>query len=156
LELIEKKRLYRKNKKLWPKANWICGDFLSTMEFAVIENKFRPAIINYDGVMQPINSSQYLKKILHLIDYNVPDKLILIANYILTNPYTCNSDRFKFKTLDILNELNKIYIMPSHWSINSEAFTYKHSRAVMGILVFIKQKHDPTKITIQKNYHIGA
>jgi hypothetical protein len=122
------------------------------MEFAVLKNNFRPAIINYDGVMQPINSSQYLKKILNLIDHNVADKLLLTANYILSNPYTHSSTKLKFTTFDILNELNKIYMMPTHWKVYPEAFTYKHSRAEMGIIIFIKLPHDPNNINIQSKY----
>ena len=145
--------IIERNKKIWPGANWIHGDFLEMMENAVMDGNFNPSIINYDGVMQPINSSMYLKKILNLIDYNVSGELMLVANYVLTNPYLCNSERLKFTVHDILSELNKVYLMPKHWTVYPKSFAYKHSRANMGIIVFIKEKHE--KIDIVANYTVG-
>jgi hypothetical protein len=144
-----------KNKLLWPDANWICGDFLKVMENAVMDGNFNPSIINYDGVMQPVNSSSYLKKILDLIDYNVSGELMLVANYVLTNPYSGHSIKLSFTVHDILDELKNVYDMPDHWSIYPESFSYKHSRANMGIIVFIKQKHDIKHINIIPNYEVG-
>lgn len=147
--------IINQNKQFWPTANWIHGDFLKVMENAVMDGKFKPSIINYDGVMQPINSSQYLKKILDLIDYNVPGELMLVANYVLTNPYICNTGRLKFSVHDILEELRKVYNMPEHWSVHPESFEYKHTRANMGIIVFIKQKHDIKNWSIIPDYEVG-
>ena len=147
--------IIEQNKKIWPNANWIHGDFLKVLENVVMGGNFNPSIINYDGVMQPINSSGYLKKILNLIDWNVSGELMLVANYVLTNPYLGNSKKLRFTVHDMLEELKKVYDMPDHWTVYPESFAYKHSRANMGIIVLIKQKHDIKKINIIPNYEVG-
>jgi hypothetical protein len=137
------------NRKLHPNINWFHGDFLEIMEEKCLEGNFNPAIINYDGVMQPRKGTIYLKDIMKFIDCNVEDKVLLITNFILVNPYT-SSKKYKFTIEDVLKKLSKIYWIPSHWGVFPQAYTYPGSSpnnaTEMGMIMFNKKEHNIDKI----------
>lgn len=145
------------NKQLFPKTKWYCGDFLEVMEKKLIRGKFHPRIINYDGVMQPKFGTQYLKLIMKFIDHNIKDKLLLVTNFILTNPYT-HSDDYAFTISDTLKQLSSIYWLPDHWVIVPQAYTYEGSslnnRTEMGMIMFVKEEHNINNITYTPNRRI--
>ncbi len=145
--------IIEENKRFFPNINWIHGDFVEELEKVVIYNP-KISIINYDGVMQPKNSVQYLKKIMSLIDYNIGNELMLISNFILVNPYS-KSERLKYSIFDVLKELKKLYWIPDHWYLYPESYQYSHSQAVMGIIIFIKEEHDIKNIKYSPNKKIG-
>ena len=136
------------NSKLYPDANWFNGDFLEVMESY---DGFNPAIINYDGVMQPRFGSQYLKSIMKFIDYNVETSLLLISTFLLTNSYAYNTE-LKFTIEFVINELSSIYWIPDHWIMIPQAYLYSRSRTSrMGMLMFIKNEHSVNEINITKD-----
>lgn len=148
------------NKKVYPNTTWINDDFYRALNRALIYNTFNPAIINYDGVMQPKYGMQYLKSILMMLDYNVSKELLLVSNFILTNPrnfYSINKN--KYTIADALDCLKKIYLLPDHWDIFPQAYTYtspsRKAKAEMGIIVFIKKEHDINDIKYTTNRKIG-
>lgn len=149
------KEIIEQNEKVYPGINWIHGDFLEVLENMILEGVFNPSIINYDGVMQPRKSSQYLKKIMSLLDYNFSPEVMLVTNFVLTNPYI-NSDRLDFNIHDALKELKSIYSIPDHWELHEESYSYKHSKADMGVLIFIKHEHNIKKFNITSNRIIGC
>jgi hypothetical protein len=143
--------IIEKNRKLLPNIKWYHGDFLDVMEAAEKKGDFDPAIINYDGVMQPNFGTKYLKQIMKFIDYNVINELLLIANFILINPYTY-AENTRFTIYDVMERMKKIYWFPKHWKIVPQAYTYpgasKNNKTVMGMIMFIKDIHDPYNIII--------
>lgn len=145
------KSIIQKNQKLFPNIKWFHGDFKEIMGEFSIQNKFNPAIINYDGVMQPKFGSQYLKSILKFIDNNVHDQLLLITNFVLRSPYR---KQIQFNPIDVINQLLKIYWFPDHWYIKPQAYTYegsgKRSQSEMGMIIFVKNKHDQIQYTKNK------
>lgn len=148
------------NQKILPNINWILGDFYEVIEKAVLDKQFNPAIINYDGVMQPKFSVQYLKKIFKIIDYNVSKELLLVANFILTNPYLHTTNKkFNFTIQDTINILLEQYWIPDHWDVFPRAYQYRSpsrgANATMGIIMFIKKEHDPKNIQWTTNRQIG-
>ncbi len=151
------KSIIKTNKKIYPNVNWIHGDFYDTIESMVIKDDFNPSIINYDGVMQSKYGMLYLKKILTLIDNNVSNKLMLISNFVLTNPYTskCSSNINKFTVNETIDLLISNYLLPDHWNIYPQCYTYisksRNSCCTMGIIIFIKKKHDINDIKFTKN-----
>jgi hypothetical protein len=142
------------NRILSPIAKWYHGDFLETMEDQI---NFNPAIINYDGVMQPKYGTRYLKTILKFIDFNVEDELLLTSNFLLTNPYTWN-DKYIFSIDDTIRELSSIYWFPNHWLIVPQAYVYgkgKGYSSQMGMIMFVKKKHKiDGGVSITKNRKI--
>jgi len=145
--------IIQRNSDMFPRVKWYHGDFLEVMES---RTNFNPAIINYDGVMQPRFGVRYLKSILKFIDHNIEDELLMIANFLLTNPYTYN-EKLTFSIEDTIKELSSIYWIPDHWEIIPQAYTYKRGRgsnSLMGIVMFIKNKHDMNNISITKNRRI--
>jgi len=146
--------IINENRNFYPNVNWINGDFIEELEKVVINNP-KISIINYDGVMQPKNSTQYLKKIMTLVDYNVECELMLISNFILVNPYS-KSEKLKYSISDVLTELKKLYWIPDHWHLYPESYQYSHSQAVMGIIIFVKEKHDIKNIKYSLNRKIGC
>lgn len=141
------------NKKIHPTINWIYGDFREVMGDFALNNNFNPAIINYDGVMQPEFGSQYLKSIMRFIDNNVKHELLLVANFVLKSPYRST---VKFKPIDVLVKLSKIYLFPDHWKLNPTTYVYdgtgKRSHTKMCIFVFTKNSHE--KIIYTENRKI--
>lgn len=162
-KLIQKHQYYgidrediiiKNNKKYFPDINWINGDFVECIEDAILDGKFNPSIINYDGVMQPNNSVQYLKKIMSLIDYNINNQLMLVTNFVLWNPYNPTMD-LRYEAITVLEKLKQIYWIPDHWELYPETYTYSHSQAKMGIFVFIKSQHDINNIKYTPNRKVG-
>jgi len=135
------------NKSFFPHITWIHGDFLKVMCNHIIDHKFNPSIINYDGVMQPRYGVDYLRKILRTIDNNVPNKLLVVCNFVLKNPYNKN---LEFTIDDIINELMKIFWIRDHWTIYPNGFEYKHNKTEMGTVVFIKDTHNVDEINYTK------
>ena len=146
--------IINKNRKLFPDTNWIKGDFLDTMELYLHNGNFNPAIINYDGIMQPKFGSRYLKRILKFVDYNFNDKLLLLATFILTNPYS-GAENLTYDIQDAMNEIASIYWIPDHWSILPQAYVYSGINAKVGVIMFIKDEHDINNITFTKNRKIA-
>lgn len=147
-----------KNRELFPEIKWIHGDFEKSMLSYSISGNFNPAIINYDGVMQPVYGMRYLKKIMKLLDWNFSNDVLLIASFVLKNPYR-KSDKLTFSIPDTLEELSKIYFFPDHWLLIPNAYCFTgHSRkakAEMGVLMFLKEKHDINNMHITPNRKIG-
>jgi len=144
--------IIQRNQQIYPDAEWHHGDFLSTMED--YEN-FNPAVINYDGVMQPKFGSRYLKSIMKFVDFNVEGELLLVANFLLINPYTHNPD-LVFSIDDTIGMLFGDYYFPDHWRMVPQAYSYGTGRGhnLMGVLMFVKKSHDPDNISITENRRI--
>lgn len=140
-------KIINKNKKSFPDINWIHDDFINAIENYINNKIFNPKIINYDGVMQPKNSTQYLKKILITIDDEVPNELMLVTNFVLWNPYN-PSQKLRYEVKDILKYIKKIYSFPKHWEMFPICYKYRcrHSNAKMAVLVFLKHEHDINNI----------
>jgi len=139
------------NIALHPDVRWHLGDFRQVMEQAAIDNAFNPGIINYDGVMQVRLGSRYLKSIMQLVDHNAPKPVLLVANFLMNNPYCLTGVR---DAIEIIRELEKVYIFPDHWSLQPWCYVYfgtgNKSRTWMCSLVFIKQEHDPDDLSFTK------
>lgn len=137
------------NSKFYPHIKWIHGDFLETMQNYAQRQNFNPAVINYDGVMQPKYGTQYLRDILKFIDYNVPGELLLTANFILTNPYN-HSEKLRYTVGDTIKKLLEIYGLPKHWIIVPKAYRYRgasiNNICIMGIIMFVKKGHNVDNI----------
>lgn len=144
------KSIIENNKKFFPGINWIHSDFLTAMKKAAIRKTFNPSIVNYDGVMQPKFGSQYLKKIFRLLDYHITTEVLLICNFVLSNPYT-NSKQQIYSIDEIGNQLKKLYWFPDHWHLCPKAYEYKNSEAKMGVVMFGKERHDIKNITYTPN-----
>lgn len=134
------------NRKHYPDVNWLCGDFRDAMVQASIEGRFNPAIINYDNVMQSKNSVKYLKRIFSFIDNNVHGELLLVANFMLNNPYHSNEGSFRETGSETIDKLLSIYMFPDHWSVHPTYYEYpgtdKRSKSWLGMFAFIKQSHE--------------
>jgi len=155
----EVKRIIDRNRKIHPDVKWYHGDFLETMEeISTIDGKFNPHIINYDGVMLPKFGTQYLSSILNFIDDNVEGELLLTSNFVLKSPYRSNP-KYKFTIHDAIAELVKAYWLPDHWDIYPQSYVYKgasiFAKTEMGILLFVKEKHDINNITYTKDRRIA-
>lgn len=149
--------IIEKNKKLYPLIQWFHGDFYETMESAAIRGDFNPAIINYDGVMQPRYGAQYIIKIFKLLDRMFEGEVLLITNFVLANPYN-GSEKVTYtieETLDIIITSHKF---PDHWSVLPFAYTYggysKLSNAQMGVLGFVKKRHEIRKMRYSSNREV--
>jgi hypothetical protein len=137
--------IIERNKKHFPNINWIKGDLIEVIQENILKNNFKPAIMHNDNVTQPKKGVLTLKKLMTLIDYNVPNQLMLVNNFVLSNPYN-PSDYLRYEVNDVLKYLNTIYWTPNHWSLYPEAYTYSHSHAKMGIIIFIKDNHNINNI----------
>jgi len=145
--------IINKNRELFPDINWIEGDFLDSMETHLYNENFNPAIINYDGIMQPKFGSRYLKQILKFVDYNISNKLLLLSTFILTNPYS-GAEKLTFTIQDAMKEIASIYWIPDHWTVIPQAYVYSGMTSKVGVIIFIKDKHDLNNITFTKNRKI--
>jgi hypothetical protein len=143
------------NKNYYPHIKWIHGDFVDIINKYINKNQFKPSIVNYDGIMQPKYGVDYLKKIIMTIDGSVPDKLLLIANFVITNPYN-RSKELVFNLEDIVKRLMKIHWLQDQWNIIRKGFFYKHNSTTMGTIVFVKDPHKigEFKYTKTKNNYI--
>lgn len=146
-----------KNKRLYPLVNWFHGDFFETMELWITKKKFNPAIINYDGVMQPKYGSKYIIKIFKLLDRTFEDEVLLVGNFVLVNPY-CGSEKLTYTISEALKIIIETHLFPDHWQVLPFAYRYggysKLSNAQMGVLGFIKRKHKIGEITYTSNRRI--
>ena len=134
-----------RNQKFYPEAWWAEGDFYETMQTACARGEFNPGLVNYDGVMGPKYGIPYLVDILWLIDYNVRGPMVLVANFVLKNPYRANLTCDPKTVLPVL--LKEEYTVPDHWSIVPMLWNYHggasvHSSARMGTFVFVKSVHN--------------
>jgi hypothetical protein len=143
-------KIIEKNKKILPNIKWINGDFRETMLDYSIEENFNPAIVNYDGVMQKKFGAEYLRKIMKLIDANVNDKMLLLANFVMKSPYRKSEVT---KAEDIIRDLKMIYVFPNHWSICPDCYYYNgsgaRSHSLMCTFGFIKKTHTTNKYSIR-------
>ena len=143
------------NREVHPELNWIHDDFYEAIRKAILAGTFNPSIINYDGVIQPKYSSQYLKRLLTLLDYNISNEVMLVTNFVLTNPYS-RSKKLNFNIEDAIEELNKMYAIPDHWHVYKKSYRYTQSQADMGVLIFLKESHNIHKFTFTRNREIGV
>jgi len=149
--------IIEKNRKLFPDINWMSGDFVDTMITNMSEGNFNPAVINYDGVMQPRFGVRYLKRVFSMIDNNFGDEVMVASNFTLTNPYT-NDPKVTYTIEDTMNELAKVYWFPDHWTVFPHACVYSGSRkgsVKMGVIIFIKCKHDIHNFSHTPNRIVG-
>ena len=146
------------NKLIYPNTNWILGDFRESMSIECIKNTFYPAIVNYDGVLMSEFGMNSLKPIMQLLDNNVSKKVMVLSNFILSNPYM-NLEKYRSSASETLEHLAKIYLLPDHWHIIPQAYIYSSpSRGAitdMGIIIFVKEEHDITNIKYTQNRKIG-
>ena len=146
--------IINKNEELFPDTNWIKGDFIDSMELYLHNKNFNPAIINYDGIMQPKLGSRDFKRILKFVDYNFGDELLLASTFILTNPYS-GAEKVTFDINDAINEIISIYWIPDHWTILPQAYVYSGITSKVGVILFVKEEHDINNITFTKNRKIA-
>lgn len=138
--------IIRNNKKVHPKVKWIHGDFLSVMKQSRNEGRFNPGIINCDTTSKKEETSKMLKNILMFVDDNVSDRVMVVVNIALNNPY-CQT--FNLDVPDqFVEEISKLrYYWPDHWIIDPLTYEYgggasNRSRSVMSAFFLIKNKHD--------------
>jgi len=143
-------KIIETNRNYYPDVKWIHGDFVDIMNKYASKKQFVPSIINYDGIMQPRYGVDYLKKIIITIDGNVPERILLVANFVLTNPYNRSKDLI-FSLEDIIKRLMKIHWLQDYWSILRKGFYYKHKSTTMGTIVFIKDSHEIGRFVYTKN-----
>lgn len=148
-------KIIEANKNHYPNIKWIYGDFVDIISKYISRDQFNPAIVNYDGIMQPKYGVDYLKKIIMTIDSNVSEKVMIVANFVITNPYNSSKD-LVFSLEDIVRRLMKVHWLQDQWNIIRKGFFYKHSRTTMGTIVFIKDPHKigEFKYTKDKNNYI--
>lgn len=137
------------NQQFYPEANWLHGDFKDMMVTAAAEERFFPAVVNYDGVMGLKFGVPYLKKLLRFIDHNVPHDMIFLANFVMKQSYRKNVE---LTGKQVLDHLQSMYDFPDHWSLNTNYYRYhggagKSVSSVMGVFVFRKAPHEKIKIT---------
>jgi len=132
------------NRKLYPEARWLCGDFKEQLAQACIRGEFNPGIINYDGVMGPKFGLAYLRSIMLLLDANVTGELFLSANFVLRSPYRKDLSFDPMKVVSTF--VDKHYMVPDHWTIVPKFWHYrggasKGSPTRMGTFIFLKKPH---------------
>jgi len=135
-----------------PDAHWHHGDFKDVMEQSWIDGEFRPAIINYDGVMEPKYGVKYLKTLLRFIDHNVQDELLFTANFVMRSPYRRHLIN---NGTDVIDGLMKSYAFPDHWTILPQYYEYlggasTHASSIMGVFVMIKRRHSELEYTARR------
>lgn len=142
-------KIIEENKRLYPFSNWIHGDFLWGMKDAAANSEFNPAVINYDGIVEPKKGGKYVARILDFLDYNCSGEVVLFANFVLESPY--RNDR-KHTEKEVLKNILENYRMPVHWSIHPVFYSYrggasKKSGSTMATFVFVKVIHDEILFT---------
>lgn len=144
--------IIRSNKEIYPDVWWRCGHFVNVMEAAAINGDFRPAIVNYDGVQQIKGGCDFLKSIFLQIDGHVHGSMLLVANFLLNNPY-CRSNE-ETKIIEVIERLRDKYFFPDHWALEPEYYWYpgtgEHSNSQMGILMFVKSPHTEIAYTASR------
>lgn len=128
------------NKKLYPCSNWIHGDFYEIIKQQIVENKFNPAIINFDSTSGKDKFVIDLRRLLDLISYEYNGEVLLIANCILQHR------ALKDRPQDIIDALidNGRYMIADCWKLFKNCFQYNgtgDTSTVMGTFSFVKEKH---------------
>jgi len=118
------------NKKNHPEANWLCGDWLETIEdnFEI----FNPALVYFDYTKTVLKTSchKYLAKTMNLC----PPKTVVAANLMLSDGHS--SKRFDPKIL--VESVVKHLRNPTDWTVSEQLYCYKASRTDMGTFLFIR------------------
>lgn len=139
--IIEQNRIH------FPQVHWHYGEFLQVARDQAADEKFKPAIVNLDGLNQPRLSIENLKRILRLIDYNCPQEVLLLVNVVLDCPYKGDSPDQLFDGNDFMREFfnNQQVRIAKHWIIGSDYFEYpgsgEGSKTIMGTFIFAKEKN---------------
>lgn len=130
------------NKKFYPEANWICGDFKEVMQEYALRGDFNPAIIHFDCVNSIKFAVPYVTRLFWFIDNNVPDSMMFVINLMLNNPYRIRKELHGRAFID---GLLKEYNCPDHWTFVNSYYRYKgtgsRSRSVLGTFIWVKEPH---------------
>lgn len=132
-------------------ANWICSDLLSFL----IDNmdKLNPALINIDSVFYDKRKiSELLSDVLLLISENYNGNCMVVANFVINNPYSSgNTNREKMQDL-IDREVkeyqksllsNRFYkdMVKEGWKQYPQHYVYSSTgRAYMATFVYYIEK----------------
>jgi hypothetical protein len=144
-----KEEVIASNRKAVKDANWLVGDFLSSMEAAYADGNYNPGLINADFVTMIGRSAPVVSNIMALLtDIGVSDVLV-IANVMATNPY--GSGRIPDDFVPDFDEISAEYLKNSEfkrawasgdWTLHPELFYYwgtgERSKTVMCTYCFIR------------------
>jgi hypothetical protein len=137
------KSIIEGNRHVYPYVYWINDDFRTAMMDACMNREFDPAIINYDGVMEPKNGVLYLKRLLQFLDVYAKNDLLFVGNFVMKSPYHGGD---KANGMDVVSRLLQTYIPPDHWHLSRTYYTYDggattRSHSVMGSFILVKRGH---------------
>lgn len=125
-------------------VNWIHGDFKTEMAAFAAVNNYRPAVVNYDGVMGPKYGAPYVKSIMQLIDNNWNGDTLFVGNFVMQSPYRKGATTSGFS---VVHQLLRLYTPPDHWHLLPYYYSYKggansRSHTLMGSFIFVKKGHN--------------
>ena len=132
--------IFAANAKI-PKAHWHQGDFYDMMVQASNEDKFNPAIVNFDSLWMPENGTEYLAKILAFLTSLEIMSVMVVGNFILRTRHYASSNDEAIRFLSGLPQFR--YAMSrNHWEIYDQGYTYNGTggnRTVMGTIVIMRK-----------------
>jgi hypothetical protein len=120
-----------------PDANWICGDFYETMVEFNGNNRFHPGIVNCDMLVSPKYGSNYVSKILSLLNDGNFNDVMFVSNLILKS-YTWEFTEDQLVDM-LLKQPGIKHAINSGWKIKNQVYTYWGSfgkRSKMGSVIF--------------------
>jgi hypothetical protein len=147
----KEKSIIEKNKIYYPEVNnWLCGDFLRTMEDYQVNNNWNPIVVNYDGVRCVNNAVKYFVRIVEMFE-GFEGECLLFANFLMNNPYKGNKPHQTITIREAIKVITNNYPFPDYWYIFDKSYCYggsgERSKSIMNCFAFYKEKHDPKKIS---------
>lgn len=125
----------------------------------------------YEFVMDSTTDVDYLKSInlgknktyfagsipldRELFVYFIHDELLLIANFVLNNPYKSNEGSSRETDSDTIDKLLSIYMFSDHPTYYKYPGTDKRSKSRLSMFAFIKQPHKKIVRTVNRRLNKG-
>jgi hypothetical protein len=134
--------IYQKNKLILPNVNIYHSDFFQAMNFAALNNKFYPGIINADLISTAQYAAETIAKILELVSH-IELPTMVIANIIIDLPYGKSENKTKNvnKFFNFLKEEGRFQRCNHKWNHLDKCYSYagNSDKTNMSSYIFWKQ-----------------
>lgn len=117
------KAIIDRNRQKWPRATWICGDFVKVINGEIGSDgdrikKFNPAIIHVDMVNMHVNALEIAQNVIHRVEEFCRPPVMVVFNVVARRRMDTKAQDYEFA--------RELWASPRNgrWDITKELYKY--------------------------------